>query len=52
MILDGNRRWSRSTHHELQAGYGQGGDKVCDLLDWCRQAGIAFVTLWALSWTI
>ncbi|MGW2557387.1 polyprenyl diphosphate synthase [Streptomyces sp. NPDC001635] len=49
VILDGNRRWSRARHLDPPCGYGQGGNKVCELLDWCEHAGIAHVTLWAMS---
>jgi short-chain Z-isoprenyl diphosphate synthase len=50
VMLDGNRRWARGAGYEdVSHGHRRGGDKVADLLDWCRAAGIDVVTLWLLS---
>jgi short-chain Z-isoprenyl diphosphate synthase len=50
VMLDGNRRWARDAgYQDVTHGHRRGGDKVADLLDWCREAGIEVVTLWLLS---
>ena len=49
VILDGNRRWARAAQAELATGYARGGEQVCRFLRWCEEAGIKYVTLWALS---
>jgi short-chain Z-isoprenyl diphosphate synthase len=50
VILDGNRRWATEEGlADVAAGHRHGADKIDDLLDWCAAAGIAEVTLWALS---
>jgi short-chain Z-isoprenyl diphosphate synthase len=49
VILDGNRRWAKGARVDASAGYARGGEQVCRLLRWCEQAGIHYVTLWALS---
>ncbi|MER5513645.1 polyprenyl diphosphate synthase [Streptomyces sp. NPDC002763] len=49
MIVDGNRRWARAHHTDLDAAYRRGGDRVHELLTWCEAAGMSVVTLWPLS---
>jgi short-chain Z-isoprenyl diphosphate synthase len=50
VIIDGNRRWARSTGFEdVTAGHRRGADKIVDLLAWCDEAGVAVVTLFLLS---
>ncbi|WP_328387515.1 polyprenyl diphosphate synthase [Nocardia sp. NBC_00416] len=50
VILDGNRRWARSHGRSTSKGYQHGGDRVLDLLTWCRDiADLEVVTLWPLS---
>ncbi|MBI1758441.1 MAG: isoprenyl transferase [Actinobacteria bacterium] len=50
VILDGNRRWARDAgFDDVNDGHRVGGDKIVDLLAWCRDAGIDVVTLWLLS---
>ena len=49
VILDGNRRWARKNGVAVGDSYRRGAEKVAQLLDWCDQARIEFVTLWALS---
>ncbi|WP_199931041.1 polyprenyl diphosphate synthase [Streptomyces sp. CB02923] len=49
VIMDGNRRWAvRHSRTETDA-YQTGALRVHDLMTWCEEAGIAFVTVWALS---
>jgi short-chain Z-isoprenyl diphosphate synthase len=50
VMLDGNRRWARGAgYSDVSHGHRRGGDKIVDLLEWCRDAGIDVVTLWLLS---
>ncbi|MGI9092900.1 MAG: isoprenyl transferase [Mycobacteriales bacterium] len=50
VINDGNRRWARETGRlDISHGHRAGGDKIEELLGWCREAGVGTVTLWLLS---
>jgi short-chain Z-isoprenyl diphosphate synthase len=50
VMCDGNRRWARSAGlTDVSSGHRKGADKVFELLDWCRDAGVEVVTLWLLS---
>jgi short-chain Z-isoprenyl diphosphate synthase len=50
VMCDGNRRWARSAGlTDVSSGHRAGADKIFELLDWCRDAGVEVVTLWLLS---
>jgi short-chain Z-isoprenyl diphosphate synthase len=50
VILDGNRRWATLVGlHAPGDGHRHGAEKLDELLDWCRELGIAELTVWALS---
>jgi short-chain Z-isoprenyl diphosphate synthase len=50
VMCDGNRRWARSAGlTDLSKGYHKGADKIFELLQWCKEAGVEVVTLWLLS---
>ncbi|HYK32618.1 MAG TPA: isoprenyl transferase [Streptosporangiaceae bacterium] len=50
VMCDGNRRWARSAGlTDVSSGHRKGADKIFELLDWCRDAGVEVVTLWLLS---
>ena len=50
VMCDGNRRWARSAGiMDVSKGHRKGADKIFELLDWCRDAGVEVVTLWLLS---
>src|SRR5579875_4076654 len=50
VMCDGNRRWARSAGLlDVSSGHQKGADKIFELLDWCREAGVEVVTLWLLS---
>ena len=50
VMCDGNRRWARSAGLlDVSSGHQEGADKIFELLDWCREAGVEVVTLWLLS---
>ena len=50
VILDGNRRFARARGLETVAeGHRQGARKIDELLEWCHELDIPYVTLWLLS---
>jgi short-chain Z-isoprenyl diphosphate synthase len=50
VVLDGNRRFARAKGLETVAeGHRLGADKIHELVDWCHELGIGYVTLWLLS---
>ncbi|HUH06820.1 MAG TPA: polyprenyl diphosphate synthase [Egibacteraceae bacterium] len=50
VILDGNRRYARARGLRAAAdGHRMGADKIQELLDWCHEESIPYVTLWLLS---
>jgi short-chain Z-isoprenyl diphosphate synthase len=50
VMCDGNRRWAVWVGlTDVSGGYQKGADKIFELLQWCRQAGVEVVTLWLLS---
>jgi short-chain Z-isoprenyl diphosphate synthase len=50
VMCDGNRRWARSAGMaDVSSGHQAGADKIFEVLQWCRQAGVEVVTLWLLS---
>jgi short-chain Z-isoprenyl diphosphate synthase len=49
VMLDGNRRWAKARGEGTATGHQAGADKIEQLLEWCEQAGVEYVTLWLLS---
>jgi len=49
VMLDGNRRWARARGAGTASGHQAGADKIEELLEWCGEAGVEYVTLWLLS---
>jgi short-chain Z-isoprenyl diphosphate synthase len=49
VILDGNRRWARSSGTTTAEGHQAGADKIVDFLGWCEEVHVEVVTLWLLS---
>ncbi|WP_067973562.1 isoprenyl transferase [Nocardiopsis trehalosi] len=50
VILDGNRRWARTSGlARVEQGHQAGADKIFELLGWCDEVGVQVVTLWLLS---
>ncbi|MFD4394346.1 polyprenyl diphosphate synthase [Kitasatospora sp. NPDC058478] len=50
LVLDGNRRWARRKGLlKVTEGHWIGFGRIPELLSWCEQAGIEYVTLWMLS---
>jgi len=54
VIMDGNRRWARAHAFELYKGHDSGAKVFGDLCEWCLEAGVPFLTVYAFStenWT-
>jgi short-chain Z-isoprenyl diphosphate synthase len=49
VILDGNRRWARSSGVSSAKGHRAGARKIEQVLDWSEDIGVEVVTLWMLS---
>ncbi|MCW2936289.1 MAG: undecaprenyl diphosphate synthase [Actinomycetia bacterium] len=50
VMCDGNRRWARMAGlADVSKGHRKGADKIFELLQWCKEAGVEVVTLWLLS---
>jgi len=49
IILDGNRRWASHKAMIPWIGHRHGADKVDELLDWCIELDVKFITLYAFS---
>ena len=50
IILDGNRRWAKSTlATSPEDGHRKGAEKIIEVLEWCEEANVSIVTLWLLS---
>ncbi|MFV2196033.1 isoprenyl transferase [Nocardiopsis sp. LOL_012] len=50
VVLDGNRRWARSSGKQAaEEGHRAGADKIFELLRWCDELGVQVVTIWMLS---
>ena len=49
IIMDGNRRWATGKEQNPWLGHKKGADTAENLLNWCEQLGVKFVTLYAFS---
>jgi short-chain Z-isoprenyl diphosphate synthase len=49
VIMDGNRRFARSSGLDIKAGHDYGAGKAQEFLDWCLELGIPHVTIWGFS---
>jgi len=49
VIIDGNRRYAQSRGLQTFKGHEAGADKIEEFLDWCEEAGIKEITIYALS---
>jgi tritrans,polycis-undecaprenyl-diphosphate synthase [geranylgeranyl-diphosphate specific] len=49
IILDGNRRWASNNAVISWVGHRHGADKIDDLMDWCIELDVKFITLYAFS---
>ncbi|KAF6000585.1 hypothetical protein F1559_002309 [Cyanidiococcus yangmingshanensis] len=48
-IMDGNRRWARQRHLEPYAGHPRGSSKLVQAAQWCFEAGVQYVTVFAFA---
>lgn len=48
-IMDGNRRWASSHTLAPAAGHARGGETLAAVLQWCLDAGVRTVTVFAFS---
>lgn len=50
IMIDGNRRWAREAGFEdVSEGHLAGARHITNLLTWCQEAGVEYVTIWLLS---
>ncbi len=49
IIMDGNGRWAEAHGKPRAAGHRAGAEKVEQVLNWCRDAGVRYLTLYAFS---
>lgn len=47
--MDGNRRWAKKLSNVVSFGHASGGDNIENILILCLDAGIEYVSMWALS---
>jgi undecaprenyl diphosphate synthase len=49
IIMDGNRRWARARGLPTLEGHRRGYEKMKEVLDWVKEAGIRDVIMWGFS---
>lgn len=49
VIMDGNGRWAASRAAMRIEGHRAGAKKVLELVEWCKESGVEFLTLYAFS---
>jgi undecaprenyl diphosphate synthase len=49
IIMDGNRRYAKERNLPTLEGHRKGYDKLIEVLDWCRDAGVKELTVFAFS---
>lgn len=49
VIMDGNGRWAVSRGKIRLEGHRAGAKKVLEVIDWCKHAGVRYLTLYAFS---
>ncbi len=49
IIPDGNRRWARERGLYVLKGHEKGIDKIGEVLKWCKEFKIKYVTMWGFS---
>lgn len=48
-ILDGNRRFANKVNLLRLEAHRQGAEKIRSVLNWCKEIGVKYTTLWAFS---
>jgi undecaprenyl diphosphate synthase len=49
IIMDGNRRWARARNLPTFEGHQKGYAKLKEVAEWCKEAGVAHLALYAFS---
>lgn len=49
IIMDGNRRWAKEHNVPTLEGHRRGGEKLKEVLGWCREFGVRELTVYAFS---
>lgn len=49
IIMDGNRRFAKELSASREAGHGIGAEKLEEVLDWAKEVGIKYCTVYAFS---
>jgi undecaprenyl diphosphate synthase len=49
VIMDGNRRWAKAQNQSKFYGYEQGFNKFVEMLDWCLDEGVGYLTVYTFS---
>ena len=49
IVMDGNRRFALASGMQRQYGHRMGKEKVREVMRWCRDSGIKYLTVYALS---
>jgi undecaprenyl diphosphate synthase len=49
IIMDGNRRWAKEEKISLMDGHKRGYEKIKEVMEWAKEAGIDYVTVYAFS---
>ncbi|MCL2197585.1 MAG: polyprenyl diphosphate synthase [Defluviitaleaceae bacterium] len=49
VIMDGNRRWAKAHKMETLQGHNKGAENFGHVCDWCLQAGVEYLTVYAFS---
>ena len=49
IIMDGNRRWADARHLPCAMGHRKGAERAADMVDWCLERGIDYLTLFVFS---
>jgi len=49
IIMDGNRRFAKEQGINTVEGHKLGGEKLADVMEWCKETGIKILTVYAFS---
>jgi undecaprenyl diphosphate synthase len=49
IIMDGNRRYGTLKHGDALQGHADGGQTLVDCVQWCLEAGVGALTVYAFS---
>ncbi|KAL6759386.1 putative undecaprenyl diphosphate synthase-domain-containing protein [Haematococcus lacustris] len=48
-VMDGNRRFATKQHIDKAAGHSQGYSKMIDVIHWCLELGVGWISVYAFS---